>query len=398
MDSATKRIIVGVTGSIAAYKAADIIRELQKRHLEITVVMTADSQRFISPMTLAAISRNAVATDLFSSSPCGPIPHIHLAQHNDLLLVAPATAHCIAAFAHGLADDLLSALFLAQRSPVLIAPAMNPSMYAHPMVQANIAALKGKGAFFIDPVEAEVACGQHGQGHLAPIEDICDRVEEILNPRHPFKGKKFLVTAGPTREPVDPVRFISNRSSGKMGFALAEAARVRGARVTLISGPTSLPPPAGVSLVKVTTADEMLSAVNEAFPDAEFVIMAAAVADFKPVAQRDSKIKKQHGFTELCLEPTPDILATMGKRKRPGQVLVGFAAEDRDLIPHAREKMVQKNLDLIVANDISLPDAGFDSDMNQVTLVHRSGTLHPLPKGDKRWIAERIMDYIEGMG
>ncbi|MGA1843536.1 MAG: bifunctional phosphopantothenoylcysteine decarboxylase/phosphopantothenate--cysteine ligase CoaBC [bacterium] len=397
MDSAPKRIIVGVTGSIAAYKAADIIRELQKRHLEITVVMTADSQRFISPMTLAALSRNAVATNLFSPSPYGPVPHIHLAQHNDLLLVAPATAHCIAAFAHGLADDLLSALFLAQRSPVLIAPAMNPSMYAHPMVQANIAALKGQGVFFVDPVDAEVVCGQRGQGHLAPLEDICDKVQEILNPQQPFKGRRFLITAGPTREPIDPVRFISNRSSGKMGYALAEAACMRGARVTLISGPTSLPPPAGVSVVKVTTADEMLSAVNEAFSDAEITIMAAGVADFKPVTQKDTKIKKRERFTEIRLEPTTDILAAMGKRKGSGQILVGFAAEDRDLIPNAREKMVQKNLDLIIANDISRPDAGFDSDTNQVTLVHRSGTVHPLPKGDKRWVAERIMDYIEGM-
>ena len=397
MDSAPKRIIVGVTGSIAAYKAADIIRELQRRRLEIRVVMTADSQRFISPITLAALSRNAVATDLFTPSPYGPAPHIHLAQHNDLLLVAPATAHCIAAFAHGLSDDLLSALFLAQRSPVLIAPAMNPSMFAHPMVQANITALKGQGVFFVDPVEAEVACGQRGQGHLASLEDICDKVQEILNPRHPFKGRRFLVTAGPTREPVDPVRFISNRSSGKMGYALAEAACARGARVTLISGPTSLPPPSGISMVRVTTADEMLSAVNEAFPDAEVTIMAAAVSDFKPITQRDSKIKKRQGFTEIRLEPTPDILAALGKRKGSGQILVGFAAEDHDLIPQAREKMVQKNLDLIIANDISLTDAGFDSNTNQVTLIHRSATLHPLTKGDKRWVAERIMDYIEGM-
>jgi len=397
VNSTPKRIIIGVTGSIAAYKAADIIRELHKRHMEIMVVMTADSQRFISPTTLAALSRNLVATDLFSSSPYGPIPHIYLAQNNDLLLVAPATAHCIAMFAHGLADDLLSALFLAQRSPVLIAPAMNPSMYAHPMVQANIETLKGKGVIFIDPIEAEVACGQRGQGHLAPPEDICDKVEEMLNPRLPFKGRRFLVTAGPTREPIDPVRYISNRSSGKMGYALAEAACSRGARVTLISGPTSLPPPGGVSLVQVTTADEMLSAVDEAFPDAEVTIMAAAVADFKPVKPRDSKIKKQQGLAEIRLEPTPDILAALGKRKGSGQLLVGFAAEDRDIIPHAREKMVQKNLDLVIANDISLPDAGFDSDMNQVTLIHRSGSIHSLTKGDKRWIAERIMDYIEGM-
>jgi phosphopantothenoylcysteine decarboxylase/phosphopantothenate--cysteine ligase len=397
MDLFKKKIVLGITGSVAAYKAGDIIRELLRRQIEIKVVMTPDSLRFISATTVAALSRNPVATDIFSPQPYGPVPHIDLAQNIDLLLIAPATANCIAKFSHGLADDLLSALFLATQSPVLMAPAMNPTMYAHPMVQANLKSLRKNGVFFVDPIQAEVACGQYGKGHLAHIEDICEKVEEILSPKQPFKNQTFLITAGPTREFIDPVRFISNRSSGKMGFALAKAAKKRGAHVILISGPTSLFPPEGAIFINVTTTEEMSNEVKKSFPVSDVVIMTAAVADFRPINIMESKIKKENTPSNLQLEATPDILSELGRNKAKGQILIGFAAEDQNLIQNAKEKLIQKNLDLIVANDISKPGVGFETETNQVTLIDHSGEIKTLPKEDKGWIAEKILDHLEDL-
>lgn len=397
MDLYKKKIVLGVTGSIAAYKTGDIIRELLRRQMEIKVVMTPDAHRFISETTLAALSRNPVATEIFSSLPYGPVPHIDLAQNMDLLLIVPATANCIAKFSHGLADDLLSALFLATRSPVLMAPAMNPAMYAHPMVQANLEILKKNGIFFVDPIQAEVVCGQYGKGHLAHVDDICQRVEEILNPKHSFKNQTFLITAGPTQEFIDPVRFISNRSSGKMGFALAKAAKKKGAHVILISGPTALLPPEGVTFIKVTTTEEMSNEVKKSFPVSDIVIMTAAIADFRPIDIMKSKIKKENIPSDIRIEATPDILSELGRNKSNGQVLIGFAAEDQNLVQNAKDKLIKKNLDLILANDISKPGVGFETETNQVTLIDRSGEIKTLPIEDKVCIAEKILDYIEDL-
>jgi phosphopantothenoylcysteine decarboxylase/phosphopantothenate--cysteine ligase len=397
LDTTQKRIVLGVTGSIAAYKAGDIIRELRRKQMDIKVVMTPEASRFISETTLASLSRNPVATDIFSPQTYGMVPHIDLAQGMDLFLVAPATANCLARFAHGMADDLLSALFLAARSPTLMAPAMNPAMYAHPMVQANIKILKKNGVFFIDPIYAEVACGQKGQGHLASVEDICTKVEEILFPLQPFKDKTFLITAGPTREFIDSVRYLSNPSSGRMGFALAKAAQKKGAHVILVSGPTALLPPERVRFIPVTTAEEMKTEVERYFPDADMIIMSAAVTDFKPVKRIESKIKKEKGLSNIQLEPTPDILSRLGKKKLERQILVGFAAEDRDMIQNAKKKLEQKGLDLIVANDISQSGIGFESDTNQVTLITSSGEIKSLPKEKKERIAERILEHLENL-
>ncbi|MBN2373547.1 bifunctional phosphopantothenoylcysteine decarboxylase/phosphopantothenate--cysteine ligase CoaBC [bacterium] len=395
MNDLKKTIFIGVAGSIAAYKACDIIREFVKRQMDVHVVMTPDSHNFITETTLAALSRNPVATDLFSSQPYGPIPHCEIAQKMDVLLVAPATANTIAKFAHGFADEILSAIFLATSSPVLIAPAMNPNMYSHPMVQENINKLEKAGVIFINPIQAEVACGQKGPGHLAPVDRICDRVEDILHSKKSFKGRSFIITAGPTREFIDPVRFISNRSSGKMGYALARAAQRRGAKVTLISGPVAIAPPDGVDFLPVNSAEEMLAEVKRAFSVADVVIMAAAVADFRPIAMRNTKIKKEEGIPEIRLESTTDILTDLGRVKGKGKILIGFAAEDRDLIENAQRKLNLKCLDFIVANDISVQGTGFDSEANQVTIIHNSGEKISLPREDKLLIAEKILDELE---
>ncbi len=392
-----KRVVLGVTGSIAVYKACDIIRELKRKQLDVRVIMTCEAQKFISQATFAALSQNPVGIDLFSSQPYGPIPHCDLAKETDLFLVAPATAHIIAKFAHGFADDLPSALFLAVKSPVVIAPAMNPNMYSHPIVQKNIKSLSKEGIFFIDPVQAEVACGQKGQGHLAPIESICTKVEELLYKKGSFRGLSFLITAGPTREFIDPVRFISNRSSGKMGFALAKAARDRGGEVTLISGPTDLSPPEGINFVPVVTSDDMLAEAEKVFKKTDVVIMAAAVTDFKPAEKCGTKIKKEYAIGGIRVEGTIDILSRLGEKKKSGQIIVGFAAEDRNIIQNAEKKLKAKNLDLIVANDISLPGSGFETDTIQVILINKSGEKKFIPKGEKSIIAENILDELGSM-
>ncbi len=388
-----KEIILGVTGSIAVYKAVEVLRELMKRGARVTCVMTASAQRFVAPMTFQTLSRQIVITDMFTLDYEARIGHISTAERADLLLVAPATANIIGKFAHGIADDFLTNLFLATTAPVLIAPAMNTSMYEHPNVQANIKKLKGLGVRFVEPAYGELACGIEGRGRLAEVSDIVKAGEDVLTIRRDLEGRTVLVTAGPTQEPIDPVRFITNRSSGKMGYALASAARDRGARVVLVSGPTSLEPPSDVEYIPVITTEEMRRAVLERFEGADIVIKAAAVADYRPARSAPSKIKKEEGTLKIELERNPDILAELGGKKG-GKVLVGFAAETEDLLKNAEEKLRKKNLDLIVANDVSKEGAGFSADTNLVKILDREGNVEEFPLLSKREVAEIVLDRV----
>lgn len=395
MSQQKKRILLGVTGSIAAYKACDIVRELYRRQIDVKVVMTAEADKFVSSLTFEALSQNRVAKDLFSCVPYGPVPHCFLAEDIDLMLVAPATANIIAKFANGLGDDLLSTIFLATKAPIIIAPAMNPNMYSNPSVTENIERLKQRGIIIVDPIEAEVACGQRGIGHLAPVETICDISEYLVNRQHSLKGQFFLITAGPTREFIDPIRFISNKSSGKMGYEIARAAKARGADVTLISGPTTLLPPYGVKFIPVTTAQEMFFETERHFFKADIIILSAAVADYRPTEVKGTKIKKSSGPEVISLEKTTDILASIGEKKGKDQVLIGFAAEDTDILNNAKRKLREKNLDLIVVNDINIPGSGFEVESIQVTILKASGEKIELPLMQKRYAADRLLDEVE---
>lgn len=358
-DRMKKNIVLGVTGSIAAYKAAEIASLLIKKGYKVEVVMTRSATQFITPLTLQSITQSPVHTEMFAAPRQLEIEHISLAQKADLLLVAPATANIIGKVAGGIADDLLSTTIMATRAPVIFAPAMNVGMYENPVFQHWMNFLRGYGFLFIEPDEGRLACGARGKGRLPPPERIVSYVEDVLNRQDELSGIHVLVTAGPTREPLDAVRFLSNYSSGKMGYALAEEAKERGARVTLISGPTKLEPPQGVNLISVQTAEEMFNAVKENFAAADVVIKAAAVADFRPRWVTSGKIKKESADLLLELERTPDILAYLGQNKS-NQILVGFAAETEDLLVNAREKLARKNLDMIVANDLTEEGAGLD--------------------------------------
>ena len=384
-----KEIILGVTGSIAAYKAVEILRELTRRGADVTVVMTEGAQRFITPLTFETLSRRPVLTDLFTLEYDKQIGHVASAGRADLLLVAPATANTIAKCAQGLADDFLSNIYLSSTCPVLLAPAMDLEMYAHPAVQENLSRLKGRGVSVVEPEYGELASGLIGRGRLAELSAILQAVEDLLHRQGDLRGETVLVTAGPTQEPLDPVRYISNRSSGKMGFAIAQAARDRGAHVMLVSGPTFLPTPHGVARTDVTTAEEMYHAVLDRLDETTILIMAAAVADYRPSSQAAQKIKKREAMT-VELVRNPDILAEAGRRKR-SQILVGFAAETEELIQNAREKLAKKNLDLIVANDIRV---GFGGETNRVTILDRQGSVEELPELTKREAAHRILDRV----
>jgi len=384
-----KEIILGVTGSIAAYKAVEILRELTRRGAAVTVVMTESAQRFVTPLTFETLSRRPVLTDLFTLEYDKQIGHVASAGRADLVLVAPATANTIAKCAHGLADDFLSNIYLSSTCPVLLAPAMDLEMYAHPAVQENLSRLKGRGVSVVEPEYGELASGLIGRGRLAELSAILQAVEDLLHRQGDLKGETVLVTAGPTQEPLDPVRYISNRSSGKMGFAIAQAARDRGAHVMLVSGPTFLPTPHGVARTDVTTAEEMYHAVLDRLDETTILIMAAAVADYRPSSQAAQKIKKREAMT-VELVRNPDILAEAGRRKR-SQILVGFAAETEELIQNAREKLAKKNLDLIVANDIRV---GFGGETNRVTILDRQGSVEELPELTKREAAHRILDRV----
>ena len=389
-----KKIVLGVSGGIAAYKAVELLRLLVREKADVFVVMSANAEKFITPLTFESLSENPVYHAVFGEQSTASMPHIRAAENADLLVVAPATAGAIGKMACGLADDALSNLYLAFRGPVLLAPAMNDGMYANPAVQENIIRMKERGVEFIDPEEGELACGTVGQGRLADPARILQAVRNRLGRDEDLKGLNILVTAGPTQEPLDPVRYISNPSSGKMGYAVAEQARLRGAHVTLISGPTHLASPYGVKTIRCKQAGEMLSLVNRHFPDCDVLVMVAAVGDFAPEKVQKEKIKKKGESLELKLKPTPDILREVAGTKTR-QMVVGFAAESQNVIQSAQEKLKKKNLDLIVANDISAPGIGFQSDSNQVTLIDKEGKIDTLPRLSKREIANILLDRIK---
>jgi len=388
---AGKRITVGVTGGIAAYKAAELVSTLVKAGADVHVAMTSSAQQFITPLTFQVLTGNPVHSQLFTSGDEGGVLHIELAQRTDLLVIVPATANIIGKAANGIGDDLVSTLILAASCPVLFCPAMNVVMYQNPVVQRNIGLLREHGYAFVEPGEGRLACGTSGKGRLAELAMIVHRIHQLLTPQD-LAGLTVLVTAGPTREPLDPVRYLTNRSSGKMGYALARAAVQRGAEVILVSGPTSLTPPPGVEFIPVETACQMFDAVAENFARAHLVIKAAAVADYRPVAVSDEKIKKQGQGMNIEMTQNPDILAEIGRRKKDKQILVGFAAETSELEKHARDKLVRKNLDLLVANDVTLPGAGFDCDTNVVRIFSSGGEVESVPLMDKQRVAHVILD------
>lgn len=390
---AGKRITLGVSGGIAAFKAAQLVSTLTSGGAEVRVIMTRSAMEFVKPLTFEVLSGHRVHTDLFEPSGDGTVQHIELATQADLLLVVPATANIIGKAACGIADDLLSTVVMAARCPVLFCPAMNVNMYKNPVVQRNLATLRDLGCHFVEPGVGRLACGAQGPGRLADLEAIQEKIELLLAPEGDLRGLTVLVTAGPTLEPLDPVRYLSNRSSGKMGYAVAGAAARRGARVVLVSGPTALKAPPGVELVSVESAAQMYDAVLERFSRADVVVKSAAVADYRPMRAAGQKIKKQAGTLVLELEKNPDILAELG-RKKEHQILVGFAAETEDLEDNARRKVAGKNLDLLVANDVTLPGAGFGTDTNIAKLVYPDGTVKPLPKMSKKDLAHRILDEV----
>jgi len=392
------RITLGVTGGVAAYKAAELVRRLQQEGFSVEVVMTRAAREFITPLTFASLTGKKVITGLFAESSGeanleSAIEHIAVAQRTDLLLVAPATADILAKFSRGISDDFLSTLYLATTAPVVVAPAMNVNMWNHPATQENLEHLRGRGVHVVNPDEGYLACGMTGAGRLAGQDAIVAAVREVLRIRRDLEGQTILLTAGPTQEELDPVRFLTNKSSGRMGYAVAEAAAQRGAKVILVSGPTALETPAGVRRVDVRTASEMLQAVEQHFSEATMGIFAAAVADYRPVQSLSQKLKKTGGEIVLHLEQNPDILVTAARKKGNRQV-VGFAAETENVAENARKKLKDKNADLIVANDVTAEGAGFDVDTNVVTLFARDGRDLPLPKLSKREVAHRILDEV----
>ena len=387
------KVILGVTGCIGAYKAAVILRLLQKVGFEVLPVMTRHAQEFITPLTLQKLSGNRVVTGLFGEQ-SESIEHIALARKSVCLLVAPATANILAKFARGIADDFLSTLYLSTLTPVVVAPAMNVEMWHHPATRENVRILRERGVTVVEPCAGYLACGEEGEGRLAEPEEVVQAVLDALQPVRTLRGLRVLVTAGPTIEDIDPVRFVANRSSGKMGYALAREAQQRGAQVVLVSGPTSLDPPEDVDCVMVRSASQMAKAVFARFAEVDAVIMAAAVSDFSPLKYREKKIKKKAEEKYLRLEKTIDILTELG-RTRSRQFLVGFAAESGELRENARKKLLEKKLDLIVANDISHQGCGFEADVNQVVVIGADGKEKASPRLPKAEVARLIWDQIE---
>jgi len=387
-----KRVIIGVTGGIACYKAVELVRLLVKDSLAVQVIMTRAAMEFVTPLTFQTLSGKPVATETFNLTQESEIGHINLADSADLFVIAPATANVIGKIAAGIADDLLTTVLMATQAPVLIAPAMNIHMYENPILQENIRKLRRIGYHFMEPAEGYLACGYEGKGRLPEPEKILEEIRSLLRKKD-LLGERFLITAGPSREPLDPVRYISNRSSGKMGYALARAAVRRGAGVVLVSGPSAIEPPSAVRLIPVNTAAEMRRAVLEQFPECTAVIMAAAVADYRPVDASSKKLKRGKAPLDIRLEPNPDILRELGRRKN-GKLLVGFAAETEELIANATRKLHEKNLDLIVANDVTQAGGGFDGDTNIATIVDRSGASDSLSLMTKDELADRIYDHL----
>jgi phosphopantothenoylcysteine decarboxylase/phosphopantothenate--cysteine ligase len=406
MDGKTPRVVVGVCGGVAAYKAAELVRALQQNKVDVRVVMTRAAQEFVQPLTFSSLTGHKVITTMWGEDgqPAtglddeGGIEHISEAQAADAIVIAPATAHVLAKMAHGLADDFLSTMLLATTAPVIVAPAMNVNMWNHPATRANVEVLRQRGVTIVEPGSGYLACGMTGSGRLADIETIAQAVLSALAPTQDLAGETILVTAGGTREAIDPVRFLGNRSSGKMGYALAEAARARGAEVILVSAPTALTPPAGCAFVPVTSAAEMRNAVMDHLPSATVVIGAAAVADFRMAAVAPDKLRRE-GVLHLDLEPTEDILRmvvearSIAGARRPGTLVIAFAAEMDSSIARAREKLLAKGADAIVLNDVSQPGIGFDSDLNAATFVTREHAID-IPEMTKRAMADRILNQV----
>lgn len=391
-----KRVLVGVTGGIAVYKALDIISALKKHNVEIKVIMTESAQQFVTPLAFQSLSQNMVITDMFAEPKAWEIQHISLAQWADIFLIAPATANIIGKVANGIADDMLSTSIMATEAKVIFAPAMNTKMYENRIVQDNIDKLKAHGYTFIEPASGRLACGDIGKGKLANVSDIVSKVLiELEQKEKDLLGKKVLVTAGPTIAPLDPVRYITNRSTGKMGYAIAQEAKERGAEVTLISGPTSLDKVAGVNFISVKTNSEMKDAVLRYYDFADIVIKSAAVSDYKPKEYSSEKIKKGEGDLQLILTRDSDILKILGERKKE-QILVGFAAESNNVLKNAEKKLKNKNLDFIVANNITESDTGFASEDNKVTILSKDGKVINLDKMSKKQVATNIFDTILG--
>ena len=387
-----RTIVVGMTGGIAAYKACELVRLLVQEGATVQVVMTGNAQQFVTPLTLQTLSGRPVATDTFSLTQESEIGHIRLADQAEAIVVAPATANLLAKMATGLADDLLSTILLATQAPVVVAPAMNVHMWEHPATRANLATLRARGVRIVGPGSGSLACGYEGAGRLVDPPEIVEAIQTALAPQD-LVGERIVVSAGPTHEALDPVRYLSNHSSGKMGYALARVAHRRGAEVTLVTGPTALVPPPGVTTVQVTTARAMARAMRDAFARATIVVMAAAVADHRPAVALDRKMKKGAIGINLALQQNPDIVRGLGARKGR-RLLVGFAAETHDLAGEARRKLRAKRLDLIVANDVTTPGAGFGADRNTVLLLDAGGHEESLPLLPKEEIAERILDWV----
>lgn len=388
---AGKRIVVGVTGSIAAFKVAGWVSTMAKNEARVSVIMTDAAQKFITPLTFAALSGEAPYISMFEERMENAMSHIELAQDGSLFIIAPATAHTIARLAHGMADDLLSASFLATRAPVIVCPAMNSNMYLHPSVQKNLKQLRDLGCYIAEPGTGKMACKDEGQGRLIEWDDISDDIERYLH-HQDLEGQTVLITAGPTREAMDPARFISNRSSGKMGFALAKAAYHRGAKVVLISGPTVLQVPDGIQRIDVESADQMYFAVMREAQYATIIVKSAAVSDFRPRSYNEDKVKKEDAELAIPLERNPDILLDLGKRY-PDKFLVGFAAESKQIVEEGRKKLIRKNLKMVVANDICSPDSGFESDTNKVYLIDEN-EVNELHLSSKQETAHQIFDCI----
>lgn len=388
-----KTIVLGVTGGIAAYKAADLASKLTQDGARVEVVMTEAATRFVSPLTFKTLTRTQVITDMFTSPIEYDETHISISEAADAVVIAPATANTIAKLAAGMADNMLTSVVLATRAPVIIAPAMNVNMWENSITQENVQKLKSRGFTIVEPGYGRLASGKMGRGRLADVEAILGTIKQVLGKKGDLSGRRIVITAGGTQEPIDPVRHIGNRSSGKMGFAMAEAARDRGAGVTLISAPTSLPDPAGIETVHVQTASQMKEAVSKAVNKADALIMAAAVADYQPKSTARSKIKKDADSLTIELVRTPDILTEV----KGSFIRVGFAAESENVVANARKKLQQKNLDLIVANDITSTDSGFGTDTNKVTILDRKGKAESLPLLTKREVADRILDKVVAM-
>ncbi|HQE04944.1 MAG: bifunctional phosphopantothenoylcysteine decarboxylase/phosphopantothenate--cysteine ligase CoaBC [Tepidanaerobacteraceae bacterium] len=389
-----KFVVLGVTGSIAAYKSVELVRLLKKAGANVQVIMTKSGCKFIKPLTFQVLSQNPVITEMFKEPSRWDVEHVALADKADIFLVAPATANIIAKMAAGIADDILSSTLLATKAKIIVVPAMNVNMYENPITQRNIAALRKLDITVLEPEEGDLACGYSGKGRFPEPKDIVEHIKVILGKDGGLKDKRFLITAGPTREPIDPVRFISNYSSGKMGYALAEKAIQRGARVTLVSGPTNLSPPLGLEqFIAVKTAKEMYNAVLRHYDDVDVVIKSAAVADFSPKNIKSEKIKKHNTQMTIELEKNPDILQELGNKKA-GQILIGFAAETSDLTVNAHEKLRKKNLDFIVANDLTKAGAGFAADTNIVSIIYKDGRIEELPKMSKKDLANVILDRV----